>query len=295
MIPACNEAEGLQALRRKLEDLHLTLGQRFEMEYCIVDDGSTDATPANLCDATPSNARCVVLSHVCNFGLGAAFRTGFAHVDADVVCTIDADCSYSPNELLSLIALIEDGHADIAVASPYHPEGRVDGVEKWRLAISLRCSALYRMALPLKLHTYTSMCRAYRGSILRSVQFPSNGFVSTVEILLSAAGQGYRIAEVPATLCRRTTGVSKMRMVRTVRAHLSLLGRCARARLSSQKYPELKGPRSEDEARLLSVFVRNGFEELVPVLGVHATDRTLAAKIARAKTGLLEIPMTTQA
>ena len=139
------------------------------------------------------------------------------------------------------------------------------------------------------------MCRAYRGSILRSVQFPSNGFVSTVEILLSAAGQGYRIAEVPATLRRRTTGVSKMRMVRTVRAHLSLLGRCAKARLSSQRYPELKGPRSEDEARLLSVFVRNGFEELVPVLGVHATDRTLAAKIARAKTGLLEIPMTTQA
>ncbi|MGI8769802.1 MAG: glycosyltransferase, partial [Acidobacteriaceae bacterium] len=211
------------------------------VEYCIVDDGSTDATPLLARSVAPSASKCTVLSHVRNLGVGAAFRTGFAHVNAEIICTIDADCSYSPAELQRLLEPIARDEADVVVASPYHPKGAVEGVQRWRLLLSLQCSRLYRAVSPLKLHTYTSIFRAYRGSIVRSLEFPSDGFVSAVEILLSAAAQGYRVSEVPATLTKRIAGCSKMRLLRTVRTHAYLLSRCIGANLRGS-FPQMTAP-----------------------------------------------------
>ncbi len=241
LVPVCNEEESLNGLKAKLEELHRSLESRYELEYCIVDDGSTDATPFLIGSAAPDRAKCTVLSHLQNLGVGAAFRTGFAHVHADIVCTIDADCSYAPAEMSGLLEVIARGEADVVVASPYHPNGAVQGVQRWRLLLSLNCSLLYRAATPLKLHTYTSIFRAYKGSVARKVIFPSNGFVSAVEILLSAASQGFRVAEVPSTLTRRVAGCSKMRLLRTVRTHLQLLSRCCVAKMRGG-YPRFTPP-----------------------------------------------------
>ncbi len=236
LIPLCNEEESIPTLRLKLAEVHQTLSQRFDVEYCFVDDGSTDNTVRLLPSVPPPNARYCIQMHSSNCGIGAAFRTGFQHAEADVVCTIDADCSYGPANLVSMIDAVLAGQADVMVASPYHPDGDVDGVQRWRLLLSMQCSRFYRMATPLQLYTYTSIFRAYRGSVVREVSFPSNGFVAAVEILLSAASLGYRIAEVPLTLRRRAAGHSKMRIARTIRAHCGLIGQCLRAGASG--YPQ---------------------------------------------------------
>lgn len=241
VIPVCNEEGSLAILSDKLAELHRSLERQYQLEYCIVDDGSTDATPLLARSVAPPTSRCTVLSHVRNLGVGAAFRTGFAHVHADIICTIDADCSYAPAELQKLLEPIARDEADVVVASPYHPSGSVEGVQRWRLLVSLQCSRLYRAVSPLKLHTYTSIFRAYRGSVVKALAFPSDGFVSAVEILMSAAAQGYRVREVPATLTRRIAGCSKMRLLRTVRTHLRLLSRCMRASLSGG-FPALIAP-----------------------------------------------------
>jgi dolichol-phosphate mannosyltransferase len=214
LISVCNEEASLPDLAVKLRMLHATLQPAYKVEYCFVDDGSTDQTAALVRSTAPTGARISVISHGTNRGIGAAFRTGVLHTDADIICTIDADCSYPP----------------------YHPEGSVLNVQRWRLFLSLQCSQLYRIATPLKLHTYTSMFRAYRGSVARSVRFPSDGFVSTVEILLDAASRGARISEAPLVLSRRTKGRSKMRLGRTVQAHLRLIALCCLAKLRGN-YP----------------------------------------------------------
>ncbi len=229
VIPLCNEEESLPGLREKLRGLHEALGARHRVSYCFVDDGSTDRTAELLPGAAPDGAEATILTHARRRGVGAAFRTAFAQVAADVICTIDADCSYDPMTLLALVNAVEHGGADIAVASPYHPRGRVEGVEPWRLLLSRQCSALYRLATPLHLWTYTSICRAFRCAAARRLTFPSDGFVAAVEMLLSAAGQGMQVVELPAVLGRRTRGFSKMRIARTVRAHARLLAECAAA------------------------------------------------------------------
>ncbi len=230
VIPVCNEEESLPLLRARLCALQGKLGARFCVRYLFVDDGSTDATARLLPAAVPEGASHEVHTHPANRGVGAAFRTGFRHAEADVVCTIDADCSYGPEHLLSMIEKVAGGHADVVVASPYHPEGGVDGVQRWRLVLSAQCSRLYRMVSPLKLYTYTSIFRAYKGSFVRQAQFRSDGFVAAVEILLSASHRGLRVAEMPLTLRRRTAGASKMRIARTIGAHGALMVNCLFAR-----------------------------------------------------------------
>jgi dolichol-phosphate mannosyltransferase len=236
LISVCNEEASLPDLAVKLRMLHATLQPAYKVEYCFVDDGSTDQTAALVRSTAPTGARISVISHGTNRGIGAAFRTGVLHTDADIICTIDADCSYPPTDLDRMITEVAAGQTDIMVASPYHPEGSVLNVQRWRLFLSLQCSQLYRIATPLKLHTYTSMFRAYRGSVARSVRFPSDGFVSTVEILLDAASRGARISEAPLVLSRRTKGRSKMRLGRTVQAHLRLIALCCLAKLRGN-YP----------------------------------------------------------
>ncbi|MHB1020768.1 MAG: glycosyltransferase [Acidobacteriaceae bacterium] len=234
MVPLCNEEATLPDLRVKLRILHRELSQQYEVEYYFVDDGSTDATARSISSLCPEGAEFDAFTHTQNLGIGASFRTAFSRIKADIVCTIDADCSYAPEDLKQLIDVIDRGDADVAVASPYHPQGSVEGVQRWRLLLSLQCSRLYRILTPLKLHTYTSIFRAYRGSVVREVQFPSDGFVSAVEILLSAASLGYRVTEVPLVLRRRAFGQSKMRILRTIGTHLHLLTGCVLARLQGK-------------------------------------------------------------
>ena len=230
IIPLCNEEASLPMLGERLRMLGHRLGRLYRMRFLFVDDGSTDRTRELLPSVVPAETSYKVLSHAVNQGIGAAFRTAFRAATEDIVCTIDADCSYGPEHLAEMIEDIAKGRADICVASPYHPLGGAEGVKRWRLLLSANCSLLYRLVSPLELYTYTSIFRAYRGSVVRQVRFSSDDFIAAVEILLSAASLGYRVCEIPLVLHRRSAGVSKMRVARTIAGHLRLLARCLLAR-----------------------------------------------------------------
>lgn len=223
IVPMYNEEESIEILIDKILSLQQRLSTRFEVEYCLVDDGSTDRTWELMPSITPPGATCICRRHSTNRGIGAAMRTGIQAASGSVVCTIDADCSYPPEDLHTLIELVISGATDVAVASPYHPQGRVFGVKPWRILLSRQCSRLYRLCSGLKLHTYTSIFRAYRGVVARRLEFRSDGFVAAVEMLLCADRLGYRICDVPLVLRARQRGYSKIRILRTIWAHVGLL------------------------------------------------------------------------
>jgi dolichol-phosphate mannosyltransferase len=224
VIPVFNEEDGIAQLKQKLLRLNDLLSERFELELVFVDDGSRDRTVLVLIDEFKRTGLLYkIVEHGVNRGVGAAFRSGFQQSSGSFICTIDADCSYSPDGLKQLLAALQSSRADIAVASPYHPDGGVEGVPGWRLLLSKACSLLYRIVCPVKLYTYTSIFRAYRADVVRNVRFESSGFVSAPEILIAAARRGYTITEVPLVLRGRAIGRSKMKIARTIGTHLSML------------------------------------------------------------------------
>ncbi|MDP3938611.1 MAG: glycosyltransferase family 2 protein, partial [Deltaproteobacteria bacterium] len=154
VVPCYNEEESLPQLSGVLQQLIAAYEKTDDVEILLVDDGSTDGTLAALERLAPG-LRGHVLKHVGNKGIAEAYRTGFQAAKGDIVCTIDADCTFDPLELVPMLAELRATAADLVVASPYHPRGRVEGVPGWRLILSRGASWIYRLLLPVKLYSYT--------------------------------------------------------------------------------------------------------------------------------------------
>lgn len=226
IIPCFNEREGLAPLLRELEKLPRILAPDHFPEVILVDDGSTDGTGRGLfalADALWFPVR--VLSLDCNRGIGAAIREGASLAAGEVVATCDADLAYPLEDLRRLVDCIANG-ADVSTASPWTRGGGQSGLPFHRLALSRLASAMYRIRFGRGaggLGTFTCGFRAYRASILETVLPVRPGFAATAEMLVRAVRNRLAIAEVPSALRVRTTGVSKMKIGRTLRGHLGLL------------------------------------------------------------------------
>jgi len=209
-----------------LADLKRGLAGKYELEFLLVDDGSTDETWSLLHDVFRGRPDVQLLQHETNRGLAAAIATGLARSQAEIVASLDADCTYHPRQLASMLPLLTDD-VDLVVASPYHPRGDVVGVPAWRLWFSRLASRLYGTVMRNKLHTYTSCVRVYRRSAVIDLPIRHRGFVGVVELVWQLDRRGGRIVECPARLTVRKTGQSKMRIARTAIAHLGLLAQAA--------------------------------------------------------------------
>jgi dolichol-phosphate mannosyltransferase len=137
--------------------------------------------------------------------------------------------------------------ASIVTASPYHPDGGVMNVAGYRLVLSRGSSFLYRILVDWRVHTYTALFRVYRGEVVKSIAFESNGFLAGTELMVNAMLQGYQVAEYPTVLHSRQNGVSKAKIMRTIRAHLKFQGEILLRRLgfrSHQPNPQISEVRA---------------------------------------------------
>jgi dolichol-phosphate mannosyltransferase len=238
IIPCFNEIDNLPKLNAEFFPVMAQLAQTRSVEVVFVDDGSTDGTARALrgafVDHPAGPVRVALAQHERNRGLGAALRTGFAAAHGDVLVTTDSDGTYRFSEIPALLARLEAG-ADIVTASPYHPAGGVAGVPAYRLVLSQGSSFLYRLLVDRRVHTYTALFRAYRRAVVEAVPFAADNYLAGTELLVKAMLAGFRVVEYPAVLHARMYGVSKARLMRTIRAHLGFQGRVVLHRLGIRR------------------------------------------------------------
>jgi glycosyltransferase involved in cell wall biosynthesis len=230
-VPCYNEEQSLRYLANTLESVRRRLEGKYDVTFIFVDDGSTDGTWQALHTVFGQVPQCEFARHQRNAGVAMAILTGIARAKSDVVCSIDCDCTYDPHELEHMIPLLAPG-IDVVTASPYHPDGRVKNVPRWRLFLSKSLSRVYGVILRQRIHTYTSCFRVYRRGATLHVGLHRGGFLGVAELLGRLDLQGSRIAEYPTTLESRILGRSKMKVVRTILGHLGLLGELAVSRFA---------------------------------------------------------------
>ncbi len=222
VVPCYNEQPSIPNLAARMRDLLAQIPHRYALELVFVDDGSSDATCQMLHEVFGSWPDVQIVQHRGNRGLIAALLTGFQVAKGKWIACLDADCTYDPTVLVSLLAKMEDGF-QVVSASPYHRHGKVENVAAWRIAISRVASGMYRWLFKSNLSCYTCCVRVYDANMVRNCKVDSTGFVGVTELLWRLDRKDARIAEVPAILHPRVTGVSKMRTVRTTCRHLRLL------------------------------------------------------------------------
>lgn len=113
IVPCKNEAKNLELLLPRLRDLLPTLG--IDWEVLLVDDGSSDATPAIGADwaARQDGFRLLQLSR--NFGKEAAITAGLEAARGGIVAILDADLQHPPELIGKMLACWREG-ADVVYA-----------------------------------------------------------------------------------------------------------------------------------------------------------------------------------
>ena len=239
ILPAYNEVENLPSL---LERVITAWHGLFPFHVVVVDDGSTDDT-ASVAHAAGSRGSVEVLRHPQNRGLPAAIRTGVQEVcrraaDEDVIVTMDADNSHSPELVPSMVALLQAG-SDIVIASRFVRGGREEGVAWTRRLWSRGARIVFSVLFPIPgVRDYTTGFRAYRAVVLKTLcakygerVIEAGAFSVMTELLLKARVHSPKVTEVPLVLrYDLKQGPSKMKLGKTLKDYARLVLREMRPR-----------------------------------------------------------------
>lgn len=231
VIPCFNEADNIAQMYEQLNAIRPELERRGPFELVLVDDGSSDDTYDRMQSTFSQWPNVTVVQHETNRGLGVALRTGFAHARGEIIVSTDSDGTYPFTTIPALLDRLTPD-IDIVTASPYHPQGGIDGVPAYRIFVSKGASFLYRVLVDPRLRTYTAMYRAYRREVIERIPTTATGFLMVTELIVGAMLAGYRVAEYPAVLRVRRYGQSKAKIWRITRSHLRFQAGVLKRRLT---------------------------------------------------------------
>ena len=202
VIPVYNEERWLAELVRRVQAVEIP------KELILVNDCSTDGTPAILTQLEKQYDNVRVFNQPKNMGKGAALREGFKHCTGDVVVVQDADWEYDPAEFPKLIQPILDGRADVVIGSRFIGDcHRV--LYYWHSVANKALTTLSNWFTNLNLTDMETCYKVFKREVIQSITLKSNRFGFEPEVTAKIArkrkGQPpWRIYEVPISYSGRT-------------------------------------------------------------------------------------------
>jgi glycosyltransferase involved in cell wall biosynthesis len=180
-----------------------------DWEIVIVDDASTDATPA-LADALArDDPRVRVVHNPVNRKLGGALRAGYAAATKDLVFYTDADLPIDLRELPRAVRLLEYQEADIVAA--YRFDRTSEGM--LRALYTFCYNHLIRALFGLRVRDVNFAFKLFRRGILQKFPLTSEGSFIDAEFLLRARKAGCPIIQIGLDYFPRTRGTSTLASV----------------------------------------------------------------------------------
>ncbi|HXV43811.1 MAG TPA: glycosyltransferase family 2 protein [Anaerolineae bacterium] len=212
VIPLLNEEGNLELLHQKLSQVLAELKQPYEIIF--VNDGSTDASPRILRELFERDPAARVIHFQQNYGKTAALTAGFRHSQGEIIITLDADLQDDPAEIPGLLNKLAEGY-DLVAAWRYDRQDPVDKTVPSRI---FNWAVSTFSGVPL--HDFNCGFKVYRRLVTEQIPLYSD-FHRFIPVL--AAGQGFRVTELPVRHHPRYAGVSKYGARRTVRGLLDFI------------------------------------------------------------------------
>lgn len=182
ILPAKNEAESLEhmlpALQKKYPDC----------EIIVVDDGSSDATPA-ICHALDIKR----IAHPYSMGNGAAIKSGARAASGEILVFMDADGQHEPADISRLLEKIDQGY-DMAVGARAYDSH----AGQHRALANTLFNRLASWMVGHRIEDLTSGFRAVRKDRFRRfLHLLPNGFSYPTTTTMSFFRAGFPVAYVP--------------------------------------------------------------------------------------------------
>ena len=203
VIPLYNEAGNILPLVESCVDILTARGRDFEI--ILVDDGSNDATPAEIAAAAKRWPQCraVPLTHA---GQAVALLAGLLTARGELLLTLDGDGQNDPRDFPPLLDLVESRRFDLVCG------WRTDRHDSTlRRAMSRVANSLRRWFLPDGVHDAGCQLRVMRREVADAL-FPFELLQSFIPSIAVAAG--FRVGELPVRHHARRHGKSKYGFLR---------------------------------------------------------------------------------
>jgi glycosyltransferase involved in cell wall biosynthesis len=191
VIPAYNEEPSVAEVVAEIPQEAAGL----QTEVIVVVDGAEDQTAA-----AAASAGALVCDVPVNRGQGAALKLGYWLArarGAQVIATIDADGQYEPEELGRVVEPILNGKADFVSGSRrLGAELTTDPVRHLGVLVF---GALFSLIVKHRITDPACGVRAMRPEVTAAVTLEQPQYQAS-ELMISAALNGFRLAEVPTTM-----------------------------------------------------------------------------------------------
>lgn len=239
VIPTYNERENVAAL------VAIVLSQGERIDVWIADDNSPDGTGTLVRQLQARwGRRLSLIEGPAKRGRGAAvvaaFRLGLAdEARYQVFFEMDADHSHDPRALPAFFERLKT--SDMVIGSRYIPGGSSSDWGYLRPLLSGLANLYVRCVAGLPVRDTTSGYRAYRRSLLESIDFDRiriRGYAVHGEMAYQAWALGFRIGEVPICFRNRRRDASKLTLGEIASA-------CVNFGLLRLRYGRRQAPRAE--------------------------------------------------
>lgn len=188
VMPVFNENNTIRLIVDKV------LETPFDKELIIVDDGSTDGTREYLKEL--NNDAIQVFFHEKNQGKGAALKTGFSHVNGDIVIIQDADLEYDPHDYSKLIDPILKGYADVVYGSRF-----LGGPHRvlffWHYLANKFLTTVSNIFTNINLSDMETCYKVFKKEVAEKLNLESRSFGVEPEITAKIVQLNCRVYEVP--------------------------------------------------------------------------------------------------
>lgn len=200
VIPVFNEAPFIETIVRRV------VASPIEKEIIVVDDGSTDETPAIL-SRLSRELGIRILTHATNGGKGLAVRTGLAQCQGDVVLIQDADLEYDPEDCPALLKPLLERRTDIVYGSRFLGPHRATFF--WHRLGNWIVTTWVNVLFNASLMDVETGYKAFRRDILQGLGLRAKGFDFEVEVTCKVLRRGGTIFEVPISYYGRSYAEGK--------------------------------------------------------------------------------------
>ena len=214
ILPSYNERENIVQTVQQIADFKRTSSLDFEVDYLVINDGSTDDTE-KVC--RQHGVKC--LSLVQNLGIGGAVQTGYIYAyrnGYDMAVQFDGDGQHDITSLPELVAPILDGSADFTVGSRFLKKGSTFQSTFMRRAGIKYLSFLIRLLAGVRLSDVTS---GYRAANRKTLSFLAKNYpvdYPEPESIVALKKNKFRIKEVQVNMFERTAGKSSIDFYKSI-------------------------------------------------------------------------------
>jgi glycosyltransferase involved in cell wall biosynthesis len=210
VIPVYNEEKTLRVLVDKVRQVPI------RKELILIDDCSKDRTRDVLKALEAEGGqddfnKIRIFFHDVNQGKGAALKTGFSHVEGDIVIIQDADLEYDPAEYPRLLQPIVENKADVVFGSRFLGDQAHRVLYFWHYLGNRFLTTLSNCFTNLNLSDMETCYKVFRRSVIDEItpKLVQKRFGFEPEITARVARRRLRVFETSVSYAGRTYAEGK--------------------------------------------------------------------------------------